>query len=236
MKLLDKILPLIPDHKIYIELFLGSGAVFFNKSKAQKSILNDLDDNVISFLKLLKVAPLDESKYKHDLNTLPKIKYFYEHHSQSVPDKLLFKKIGFCNGFQGKKIHRPNMIYKDANPDSFVNKLEQYKDKLDGSILSCEDYEKVIKKYDDKEAFFFIDPPYEDSLTDIGYAEDKNTFDFERFANAVRSIKGKFLITINDSPEINKLFAGYHIKKVPVKSGWNNAKDKIRKELFITNY
>ena len=34
-KLMDKLLPLFPPHKIYIEPFFGAGGVFFNKPKAK---------------------------------------------------------------------------------------------------------------------------------------------------------------------------------------------------------
>ena len=35
------IIPFIPPHKRYVELFVGSGAIFYSKEKAQETILND---------------------------------------------------------------------------------------------------------------------------------------------------------------------------------------------------
>lgn len=44
----------IPEHKVYCEPFFGSGAVFFNKKICYNEILNDLDDEVYNFFKVLR--------------------------------------------------------------------------------------------------------------------------------------------------------------------------------------
>lgn len=44
----------IPEHKVYCEPFFGSGAVFFNKEICYNEILNDLDDEVYNFFKVLR--------------------------------------------------------------------------------------------------------------------------------------------------------------------------------------
>ena len=41
-------------------------------------------------------------------------------------------------------------------------------------------------------------------------------------------------MTINDSPNIRRLFKGFNIKPWKVKTPWQNAKD--RDELLISNY
>jgi len=75
-QILKYIIPLIPDHNIYVELFTGSGAVFFNKSKVDVNVLNDLDPDIIDRLKMLSHASVDLKDYRSGLDTLPKIKHF----------------------------------------------------------------------------------------------------------------------------------------------------------------
>ena len=77
----------------------------------------------------------------------------------------------------------------------------------------------AIYKYNNAETFFFLDQPYENTNKDFGYAEDAD-FDFERLATLLRLIKGKFLMTINDSPDIRRLFKGFNIKPWKVKTPW----------------
>lgn len=51
------IIEYIPFHKVYCEPFLGSGAVFFNKEPCYNEILNDLDEEVYNFFKVLRTHP-----------------------------------------------------------------------------------------------------------------------------------------------------------------------------------
>jgi len=49
--LLKYLLPLIPQHKLYCEPFFGGGAVFFAKPKSDVEVINDINGEVINFLK-----------------------------------------------------------------------------------------------------------------------------------------------------------------------------------------
>jgi site-specific DNA-adenine methylase len=86
MPIIDTILELIPKHDLYVECFLGSGAVFFNKIPT-KSILNDLDKDVIDRLKLLKKGSSNPDDYDFGLDSLNKIKKFYLHHPDTIEAK-----------------------------------------------------------------------------------------------------------------------------------------------------
>lgn len=235
----NRIIPLFPEHTTYVEPFAGSSAIFFNKPKAEKNVLNDLDKQTIESYKILKKAPLEREKYRQDLNTLPKLKRFFDNHSDSVADQLFYNKIRTCNGFSGLPANMSNRIYKAFNPIKMLDLLDEYQDKLRGVVLSNQDYEKVIKKYDSPTTLFFIDPPYEETFKNFGYAEDEG-FDFDRLAEVLRGIKGHFLMTINNSPRIRKIFREFHQKPVKVQTGWGNMsqskKGQFRKELFIANF
>jgi len=231
------IIPLIPPHKRYVELFAGSGAIFWNKEKAEENILNDLDKKTISQFSMLRTAPSDPSKYRTDIDTIDKLKAFFRSTPRTPADKLLWEKVRVSTGFNTKPLKSSDGIYLIRNPFNIIKRLPLYKELLQGVKLENLDYEAVVRKYDGKDTFFFIDPPYENTDKSFGYAEDVG-FDFGRLLDVLRSIKGKFLMTINDSPMTRKLFREFHIKKVGVHNGWNNATDtgSIRKELIITNY
>src|SRR5262249_52922936 len=70
-------------------------------------------------------------------------------------------------------------------------------------------FEKVLKKYDRPETFFYLDPPYYGiHLYHYNFFDD----DFRRLAACLTDLKGKFLLSINDHPEIRKLFSNYRIE------------------------
>jgi DNA adenine methylase len=232
--ILKDILELIPPHKIYCEPFAGSAVVFFNLPKApQGSILNDLDEDVYTRLKLLQKAPLDINKYEVDLSTSDKLKYFYEYHGNSVNDLLLYHKIISCAGFSNRPVKKVKEIYKSYNPAYFLKHLEQYKKMLAGVKITNKNYVNVMLKYDSPDTFFFIDPPYENTNKSFYKDIDMN---YDELSFILQNLKGKFLLTINDSPNIRKIFRQFKIKKINVQSFWQSDNPKIRKELFIMNY
>ena len=58
-------------------------------------------------------------------------------------------------------------------------------------------------------------------------------------ADRLKKLKGKFLLSINDSAEIRETFKDFKIMGLAVKGGGQANTDigvKIRKELFIKNY
>jgi DNA adenine methylase len=233
----DKIIPLIPPHDTYVELFAGSGAVFFNKAKAERNILNDLDKNTTNTFNMIKKAPLDISSYPNP-DTIPEAKeFFVEPVGKRIQDKMVHYKVASSYGFGNKPVQRPEMIYKSPSIPRWLAELPRWKEQLKGVTITNLDYEKAIDKYDGTHTFFFIDPPYEKTAKNFGYAQSTD-FDFERLVNVLKGIKGNFLLTINDSPYTRRLFKDFTIKPVSVPSIWGSREgmDKVRRELFITNY
>ena len=100
--------------------------------------------------------------------------------------------------------------------------------------FSHHDASNVIKKYDGKNTFMFIDPPYESS--DNLYKDD--SFSYEELARSLNGAKCKFMITLNDSKNIRTIFKGYKIRGYTVKavSVLGRIAGKDRREVMITNY
>jgi DNA adenine methylase len=248
LPILKNIIPLIPPHNTYVELFAGSAVLFFNIPKAKKNVLNDLDEDVYDRLRLLKKAPLDTSLYRQDLNNLTNITQFYHHQKQDdtdmlyepkeIADEILYHKIKSANGYNGVPV-QAERIYQKTNPITILKNIDYYKAMMKGVIITNKDYADIIKKYDSPTTFFFIDPPYENTLKKNFYANEV-VFDYEKLNDLLKSMKGKFLMTINDSSHIRKTFSEFHIKTLRVKARWEKGKNtgglSIRKELFIMNY
>ena len=233
----NKIIPLIPPHDTYVELFAGSGSIFFSKAKAEKNILNDLDKKTANTFKMIKEAPLEVDSYPNPKTITAVKRYFDKPVGSRIQDKIVHYKIESSYGFGNKPVQRPDQIYFARDIHRWLKDLPRWKEQLKGAVITNLDYEKVIDKYDGTHTFFFIDPPYENTSSQFGYAQSKD-FDFDRLEKVLKGIKGNFLMTINDSPHIRKLFKDFTIKPVDVPSIWGSREgvDSVRKELFITNY
>ena len=98
---------------------------------------------------------------------------------------------------------------------------------------------RLISQYDRPESFFYCDPPYYNA--DQYYeAVSADGFDHKRLAETLLSIKGKFLLSYNDCPEIRELYArpGIVIEGTARLSNIAQRYDngKMYPELLIANY
>lgn len=234
----EEIIRLIPSHQRYVEPFVGSGAIFYNKPPATESILNDLDVNTSNQHRFLRDAPANPSAYPVGLDNLPAIKRFYKTSPKTRAEKLIHAKIEACNGFSGSPVSASYGIYRKADPTKILKRLGFYQSRLrNGTEILNKDYGEVVRKYDSPDTFFFFDPPYEKTRSIYGYGEHKD-FDFERLLEILRGIKGQFLMTINDSARIRALFKEFTVKSTRVYARWSRKTKRVdsRKELLIMNY
>jgi DNA adenine methylase len=233
---------ILPPHRTYVEAFAGSAAIFFYKKPSEREVLNDLDPLVVNVFKLIQKLPMD-AKFP-DLDTPAKVEAFHKAHV-NTPEALLAQSlIRSCGGWMGKPVRAGNKLQRFPNPVNRLKYFKEYKGRLKGVHITNEDYETVIDNNDSASTVFFFDPPYEKS-DNLGYAKGSATFDFNRFASVVSKIKGKWLITINDSKYIRELFKDYHITPVIIvghhKTPGNGGIAKTigsddRPELLISNY
>jgi DNA adenine methylase len=224
-----KLIKIFPKHKIYVEPFVGSGAILFAKEPSEIEIINDLDDQVIKNFKLLKHAQTDLNKYNLRTN-LQDMNKLTNRNPRKVTDKLLKSLYLSCNTFSSSGNGK---IYGTWAGISKVKNISFYKERLAKVKMYNEDYKKVINAYDSYDTFFYIDPPYENS--DGLYKE--HLMDYEELRNILTNIKGYFMISLNDSKYLRNVFKGFVIKSITVneKSQSNNL-GKKRKELIIMNY
>ena len=225
----DIILPLIPEHRIYIEPFAGSASIAFAKPPAAFSVLNDLDGLTCETLDMLKYAPERAESYP-EINSIEEAKEFFATMPSTPQEWITWHMIRTSCGYNGNPVREPKNIYRKLSVRRKAKVIPALKAKLKSSVITSTDYAVAIRDYDCADAFIFLDPPYENTHKNFGYAEDKD-FDFERLVTVLRGIKGKFLMTLNDSPRIRELFAEFHITPYIAKS-MNRSK---RAELFISN-
>ena len=244
VKILEMYIP--KDFTTYIEVFVGSGSMMLNLPlEDKKVIINDLDKQLIDAYKYVKNEKMDKKKFLFMDEGLYKDVDEYLDVLNEINDSLLSKKkltlkesfikemlIAFTFGNTGEG----KLYFKNINLiNRFDKRIPTLKETLEDVIIENKDYSDIIKKYDSKKSFFFLDPPYENSETLYKHGE----FDLVEFSKTVKKIKGKVMITLNDSERVRSLFKGFRIVKLKVQ-GQNNIKGSIgsgyRDELIILNY
>lgn len=77
------------------------------------------------------------------------------------------------------------------------------------------------------------DPPYfRRKLYRFNFTDD----DFVKLSERLRAIAGKFIVSINDVPEIREIFRGFHQRHVDLHYTSQQEAGKRYPELLITNF
>lgn len=208
-------------HQAYAEPFVGMGGVFLRRSRRPKAeFINDkgrdvynlfriLQEHYVAFLDLLRFQITTQANFNRLVGTDP----------ETLTDMQRAARFLFLQrcAFGGKVSGRNFGISADRparfNLSTLEPDLEALHSRLAGVTVTCMDYADFIQRIDRPEALFYLDPPYWNCEDDYGrkmFSRD----DFQKLANQLRSIKGRFLMSINDVPEIREIFSWARIEEV----------------------
>ncbi len=224
------------DYDLFVEAFAGAAVIFYNQDlENKKSILNDLDKDLMEGYKAIKKGiTLDENTFTFSNN--PKVQEdFYKKTHSNHNDKFIAEVIRTCSTFGGTG---KGTTYKPITQGNFRKKIKNAKKQKDffkNTRLFNTDYKNIIKKFDSNKTFFYLDPPYEKSKG--LYKND--SIDLNEMSNLLKNIKGRFLLSINDSPNVRNIFKDFKIISLEVRGAAGEDRkvgSAIRKELLIKNY
>lgn len=91
--------------------------------------------------------------------------------------------------------------------------LEEFHTRLSGVVIESLSFDKFIPRYDRPGTLFYFDPPYFGNENDYG----KELFrrdDFEVLAEILAHIQGRFILSLNDRPEVRSIFKQFEIEAV----------------------
>jgi DNA adenine methylase len=211
-RLLKFLLPLIPEHTLYCEVFGGGLALLLAKRPSPVEVLNDIHRDLVSFYRCVKYhreALLDEldlvlnsRRDFEDYGGQPGLTEIQRAARWFIRNRLSF-------GGQGMNfaICRASPMASRTQRLIAIMSLNR---RLDRVIIEERPWEKILTAYDSPESFFFVDPPY---LADGGAAYSGwSEHELERFCTALRGLRGKWLFTFQDCREVRTLMVGYRMK------------------------
>lgn len=213
-KLLKHILPLLPEHKQYVEPFAGGLAVLLAKPRARAEVINDLDREVANFYRYLRY---------HKESLLRELEGCYQSREdfalllanpghtdlQRAVRWYLLKVNSF--GAQGENFGRANGSYHGFDRARHLVQINAVAERLSRVTIECQDWDKVASFYDSADTLHFFDPPY----VNCGATSYQpfSEFDMGRVRARLNKLKGQWLLTCDDSPQCRTIFAGLpHLK------------------------
>lgn len=232
------------EHRTYAEVFVGMGGVFFRRDHRPKvEVINDLSDDVSNLFRILQhhyVAFLDMLRFQ--ITSRAGFEKLLALEPASLTDLQRAARFIYLQRLTfGGKVAGRNFGVSPQNPARFdltklVPVLEAIHERLGPVTIEKLPWQDFIRRYDRVETLFYLDPPYFNSEEDYG----KGMFgkgDFATMASELAAIEGKFILSLNDHPEVRATFAGFQFREEDVR--WTlrgNSKAKIAKEVIITNF
>jgi len=239
-RLAEQIIDVFPEHTTYVEPFAGGAQVFFRKEPSKVEVLNDLDGEMVNFFRVC------QQHYEELLRYLRFMLVSRKWHE-------LLKATGTATLTDIQRAARHLYLLKNSyaglirdlnykccvaqppgfNPESLPKIIEETHNRLARVQLENLPYEKILKHYDRPETLFYLDPPY------FGlelYRHNLTALDFETMAARLGKLNGKLILSLNDVPEVRKIFRDFKIRGLDLHYTAQKVAGKRYKEVLITNF
>lgn len=211
-KLAKTVVNFFPEHNLYCEPFLGGGAVFFEKPPSEIEVINDTNQELINFFKVLKNryhelaslvrTTLHSRRLHHDAEVIYESPHLFDEVRRAWALWVLSTQ-SFCamlDGSWGYDKGKQTTTKKIINKrDAFVN---DYAIRLQNVQIECADALYIIQSRDTADSLFYCDPPYYNSA--CGHYDGYSEQDFENLLILLTTIKGKFLLSSYPSALLQK--------------------------------
>jgi len=201
--MLRHILPIIPEHTLYCEPFCGGAAVYWGKPPSKVEVINDTNEELINFYRVLQLQfPALSKKVKATLHSRKQHRQAweaYQHPEDHDPVTrawaiFVLSSQGFASqlgkswGYDRKK---GSVAIKVMNAKRRFT--EALTERIERTQIDCQDALKVIKAFDSEDSFFYVDPPYPN--TNCGHYKGYMMEDLDQLLQVLSRIKGKFLLS-----------------------------------------
>ena len=249
-ELSKQLVPMLPPHSRYIEVFAGGLSMLFRKKRVEKNIVNDFDNDIVN-LYVSVAEKFDE--FSNHVYWIPRSRKLFAKYQAKIlatkgeieiPDakraamyyyviKNAFNKnvYNVMSKAEGKKVNWHT---------SLIEELKWSRKMMNGVIVENLDFRELVKRYEPQEDdCWYLDPPYV-------VAGEKSNYYFHDFTNddhdALKDVcdkihenKAKFMVSYDNRQVIKDLFKEYNVNEIKTKySGAADKKERI--ELVITNY
>mgnify|MGYP003625867723 FL=1 len=250
-ELSKQLVPMLPDHSRYIEVFAGGLSMLFRKKRVERNIVNDFDNDIVNLY--MSIAD-NFDEFSHYIYWFPRSrKLFQDFQSEilstkseiEIPDakraamyyyvtKNAFNKNPYnvLSKGEGRKVNWHTDLLKE---------LKWSRKMMNGILIENLDFRELVKRYEpQKDDCWYLDPPYV-------VAGEKKTYYFHDFTqddhndlkdvcDKIHQNKAKFMVSYDNRDSIRDLFKEYYVREIKTKYSGATDKAKERIELVITNY
>lgn len=208
-------------HSTYAEPFVGMGGIFLRRAlRPRAEAINDISREIATLFRILqRHYPQFLDVLRFQLTTRVEFNRLVDTNPDTLTDLERAARFLYLQrtAFGGKVSGRNFGVQRDRparfNLTTLEPMLEDLHARLAGVVIECLPYADFLARYDGPGTLFYLDPPYWGSEGSYGKTVFERA-DFERLATALSAIQGRFILSINDVPEIRDTFAGFAMQQV----------------------
>ena len=212
-----------PPHRFYIEPYSGAASVLMRKPRTHVEVLNDLDGEITNLFEMVRDRG-NELAWSIEATPWARNEYTLAYEpSQNPLERARRLMVRSAMGFGTNSVIRRNgFLGKDYSPRSpamsgwgkFPAVIQSCMQRLSGVVIESIDAIEVIKKYDDPDALFYVDPPYlkecrQDSGRDYRY--EMTTAEHISLSMILHAVRGVVVLSGYPSPVYDELYADWRL-------------------------
>lgn len=250
-RLRKQIVSLLPKHTCYVEPFAGAAWVLFGKPPSDVEVLNDIDQELVTFFRVVKEKPEELiASFEWELVSRAEFQRLASLDPTQLTDVQRAHRFYYLimAGWGGElKYPRFQTSISDGgHGNRLIGALKTLKERiapvherLKTVIIENLDWRVCIDRYDRSNAVMYVDPPYPDNGCNYVY-NMRDWKDHQELAVRLHKTECKWILSSYDIPEVRTLYPQNYVVAVQMASGMKAKKDGnervINKEVLITNY
>jgi DNA adenine methylase len=239
-RLAKKIIALFPEHTTYVEPFAGGAQVFFHKNPSKVEVLNDLDGEIVNFFRVCQWHHQELIRYLHFCLASRKLHgLLRKTNPESLTDvqqagRFFYLQKNCYGGLVVKQNYHYGVTHcPNYNPERISELIDKTHQRLMKVQIESQSYDLILKRYDRPTTLFYLDPPYWGrKLYNHNFSEE----DFAALEKRLHFLKGKFILSLNDLPEVRKTFQAFRIEPISISYTAQRNSNRRYNELLIMNF
>lgn len=228
-------------HALYAEPFVGMGGIFFRRRHRPKcEIINDYSGDVANLFRCMRAhAGALNDLIAMQLQTRSDFDLAQRQDPTLLTDLQRAARFVYLQRTAfGGKVSGQNFGVRTDGPSRFRSSevgaaLIAAGRRLEGVTIEQLGWSEFIARYDRPGALFYLDPPYFGCEDDYG----PGLFDRSEFvamAEQLAQLKGRFILSLNDRPQVREIFARFDVQGVGTHYGLAGRGAQPAGEVIIT--
>lgn len=235
-----------PKHRVYVEVFGGTGVTLLNKDRSEVEIYNDFNPNLSNLMHVLRTK---KEEFFEELDKLIVSEHWYNEFFEyltSNPDRSekmevenairYFYIMSLCwmakfnGGFKYELNEKRGLVFQEKK-----RLLEIISKRLQGVQILNKPFDYVVDKFNQEDVLMYLDPPYVGTeymykALAGGFTETSHLV----LRDMLWNFKGIFMLSYEDDQMLRDIYKGFYFIEKDRESSIRKGKE-VNKEIIITN-